>query len=298
MSSAHLHKMAFEKSLQPNIIFIAKGNIIKANRAACKLLGYSKKEILTKTWAAIFKVTDSKLKKIWSRNKAAGFVTVIKNNGVRLACEVTFAIFIDENGYKKAIMTISNISKRLLSQKNIDIKKAKTVADNIVLAKSKQRKIDINKAKVVAHNIVLVTSKQRKIDVIREEIAAIKEKIVDDNILIVKTKQIGIDRKREEIVADNITIAQAKSDARQAKYNESVRTLGETRNNERLELGNYLNENVNQLLCSSRLYLNMVKGGGENTKTYLNKSTKYTTMAIKEVRKLTLFLTTDTNKFF
>jgi PAS domain-containing protein len=37
-----LHRQAFDHSLRANIIFIvADGKIIRANRAACRLLGYS-----------------------------------------------------------------------------------------------------------------------------------------------------------------------------------------------------------------------------------------------------------------
>jgi two-component system sensor histidine kinase UhpB len=62
---------------------------------------------------------------------------------------------------------------------------------------------------------------------------------------------------------------------------------------EREDIVRELNENVNQLLSSSRLYVEMAKKGGKNTKIYLSRSSEYILTAIQEIRKLTKGLTTD-----
>ena len=56
-----LHHLTFDNSVQANIISITanRGNILKANRVACKLFGYSKKELLTKSRTTIW---DKKIK--------------------------------------------------------------------------------------------------------------------------------------------------------------------------------------------------------------------------------------------
>ncbi|MEP7254418.1 MAG: PAS domain S-box protein, partial [Ferruginibacter sp.] len=89
-----LHQQAFDNSLQPNIITIAgSGKIIAANSAACKLLGYSKKELLTKTRSTIFDVNESSFKNMLKQRTAEGhsiaYITVIKKSGKSITCKIT-----------------------------------------------------------------------------------------------------------------------------------------------------------------------------------------------------------------
>jgi PAS domain S-box-containing protein len=136
-----LHHLAFNHSLQPNIISsVSDGKIITANIAACKLLGYSKTELLTKRQSAIFDVNKSSYKKMLNQRTAEGqstaLVTAVRKEGSVLPCQVTSSIFID-NGIKKAITTIVDLSNSILTQKNINKKKEKIVAANIVIAQNK-----------------------------------------------------------------------------------------------------------------------------------------------------------------
>ena len=203
-----LHRLAFDNSLQANLIIaVNSGKIITANKAACKLLGYSKRELLTKHRRNIFEINEISFKKMLKQRTAEGhsiaMVNAIKKSGRHFTCEITSAVFTDDSGIEKAITTIADMSQSILKQKNIDTKKEKVVADNIVLAKSKQKDIDSQKEKVVADNIALAKSKQKKID-------SKKEKVVAQNIILVKSKQKNIDSKKEKVVADNIVLAKSK----------------------------------------------------------------------------------------
>jgi len=196
-----------------------------ANRAARQLLGYSKKELLTKSRSEIFDIDDKNFQKMLRQRTHDGQseaqVTAIKKNGKHLRCNITSAVFTGRNGIDKSITTIANIGPGLLEQKNIDIEKDRIVAGNIILAKEKQKKIDIKKEKIVADNIVTANSRQKNIDVK-------KEKIVADNIAIAKSKQIKIDTKNKKIVVDNIVLALAKSDARLEVNNEWIKRIAKT----------------------------------------------------------------------
>ena len=221
-----LRQQAFDNSLQANILStVSSGKLIVANAAACKLLGYSNKELLTKSRSTIFDIREGSFKKMLKQRTAEGkstaFVTAIKKGGRMFSCEITSAVFMDNEGIEKAITTITDMSQSIRKQKNIDVKKDKIVADNIVLARLKQRKIDIKKEKIVADNIVLAKSKQNDID-------TKTKKIVAGNIMLAKSKQKVIDVKKEKIVADNIILAQAKSDARLAENNEWLKYIGKT----------------------------------------------------------------------
>ena len=119
--------------------------ILLANSAACKLLGYSEKDLLTKSRATIFDINESSFKKMLKQRIAEGhstaLVTAIKKRGKPFPCEITSAVFMDEDGIGKAVITIVDMRQSILKQKNIDIKKEKLVADNIVIAKSNQQKV-------------------------------------------------------------------------------------------------------------------------------------------------------------
>ena len=67
---------------------------------------------------------------------------------------------------------------------------------------------------------------------------------------------------------------------------------------ERSELGNQLDDNINQLLASSNLYFNMAKKGGQDSELYLNQSSEFTLTAIKEITGLTKGLPRDLIKNF
>lgn len=136
-----LHHLAFDNSLQANIIFTARsGKIVTANGAACKLLGYSKTELLTKSRGDIFEINKSSFKKMLKQRAAEGYSTAVvaalMKDGSILPCQISSAIFI-EKGVEKAITTIVDLSESILKQKNIDTKKDKVVAANILIAQTK-----------------------------------------------------------------------------------------------------------------------------------------------------------------
>src|SRR5687767_11945372 len=101
--SEHLHHLAFDNSLLANIIStVSTGQIIKANMAACKLLGYSKKELLTKSRKDIFNVTENNFVEMLRKRTADGHakaeVELIKKNGNLSPCEVTSVVFLGDHG--------------------------------------------------------------------------------------------------------------------------------------------------------------------------------------------------------
>lgn len=197
-----LSHLAFDNGALANIISTVRtGKIIMANTAACKLLGYSKKELLSKNRADIFDIHETSFKKMLKQRTAEGrsiaLVTAIKKSGKQVQCEITSAVFKDEKGIEKAITTVSDLSQTIRNQKNIDTKKERVVAHNIDLAKSKQKKIDRRKERVVANNID-----------------------------IAKSKQIKIDIGKEKVVADDIIAAEAKSEARIIENNQWLKYIG------------------------------------------------------------------------
>jgi len=96
------------------------------------------------------------------------------------------------------------------------------------------------------------------------------------------TKQKTLEESLErEIKLKEMQIAEATEDAKET---------------ERSEIGKELHDNVNQLLGASKLYLEMAKRGGKDSRMYLSRSSEYTLIAIEEIRKLSKGLTTNAIK--
>jgi PAS domain S-box-containing protein len=138
----HILQQAFENSLQANIISIAgNGIIIRANRAACKLLGYSKKELLTKNREEIFRITEESYKMMIVERTREGHakadISIVRKDGKLWPCEITSVIFKDTEGVKNSITSIVDRRERLSLQKKIDVENERLVASNIIIAQSK-----------------------------------------------------------------------------------------------------------------------------------------------------------------
>lgn len=137
-----LREQAFENSAQANIIFEVKtGKVMMANLAACRLLGYSQKEMLCNDRSGIFAVTENSFKKMLLKRKATGQavarVNAILKNGELLPCEISSAIFKDEHGVETSITAITDMRPIIATQKKIDDKNEKIVDNNILKAQEK-----------------------------------------------------------------------------------------------------------------------------------------------------------------
>ncbi len=161
--SSTLHQLAFENSLQPNIIsIVSNGKIVSANIAACQLLGYTKSELLSKSPVDIFRINERNFKKMIRERKqdqhSTASVTLIHKSGNFIPCEMSSVIFLDD-GVEKLITTISDSSDRILKQNQRDKKNGKIVAANVLLNKTKQKALDTRNEKVVSDNIQIALDK-------------------------------------------------------------------------------------------------------------------------------------------
>lgn len=273
-SNLRLLRQAFENSLQANILYtVSHGQILKANRAACKLLGYSKKLLLTINTHHIFDTKESHFKKLHTKGRTKGeyrgVLTVIKKNGKRLTCEITSATFLGDHNIKKAIITLEDMSESIRRQKNIDLEKEKAVDADISRARSS--------SDATLHRLVNL---EQKLD---EEIT-IQEQMRSSSVL----QKLAFEKEIEEKVNLEIRL----------KESQIAEAILDAKELERSDIGKELHDNVNQLLGASRLYLDMAKRDDNNREMYLNRSSEYTLTAIEEIRKLTKSLTADIIKNF
>jgi PAS domain S-box-containing protein len=140
----YIFQQAFEHSLQANIIsIVGSGRIIRANRAACRLLGYSKKDLLTRNREDIFRIKEDSYKRMLLERTVEGSakadLSIIRKDGRLWPCEITTVIFQDTGGIKNSITSIVDRRERLSVQKKIDVKNERSVASNILIAQSKNK---------------------------------------------------------------------------------------------------------------------------------------------------------------
>jgi PAS domain S-box-containing protein len=151
-----MYRLAFNAAQATFISISPTGKIIAANKAACKMLGYPRKELLTRSWASVI-LHDSRIRKIIKHTAKRGhfmaLVSVIPKDGHRLHGEITAAFFRDDQSMEKMITTIKDLSRSIEQQKQVDTKKEKIVAHNITLAKSMQKTIDSKNKKKMVRNI-------------------------------------------------------------------------------------------------------------------------------------------------
>src|ERR1700722_5010150 len=118
----HILQQAFEFSLQANIIsIVGNGRIIRANRAACRLLGYSKKDLLTRNRKEIFRITEDSYKMMILERTREGHakadLSIVRKDGKLWPCEITSVIFKDTEGFDNSITSIVDRRERLSLQK-------------------------------------------------------------------------------------------------------------------------------------------------------------------------------------
>jgi PAS domain S-box-containing protein len=122
----HILQQAFENSLQANIIsIVGTGRIIRANRAACRLLGYPKKELLSRNREDIFKINEGSYKRMLQERTREGSakadLSIVRKDGKLWPCEITSVVFKDTEGIENSITSIVDRRERLSVQKKIDV---------------------------------------------------------------------------------------------------------------------------------------------------------------------------------
>ncbi|MEP6948812.1 MAG: PAS domain-containing protein [Ginsengibacter sp.] len=117
-STAEVYHAVFENSYHANCIGNNHGKILEANESVCKIFGYTEEEMTSLTEREIFDTTDSNYEKCLAKResdeKIKAEVTGIRKNGERFLCEVSSVIFTGDNGEKRTINTIHDISKNYI----------------------------------------------------------------------------------------------------------------------------------------------------------------------------------------
>lgn len=121
--SEHRYRAFFENSLDAMILTSPGGEIFEANDAACRLLGYTREEIITMHSFQLIDMSDPNYNKLRDQRAAFGRIVgelrfVRKDNSI-IHTELSSAIFEDANGHERASLIIRDITERIQHQQRI-----------------------------------------------------------------------------------------------------------------------------------------------------------------------------------
>ena len=311
-----LLQQAFECALHPIVIsIVADGRIVRANRSVCRLLGYTKLELLTKHQGDIFRLTST------------GNVELIQKNGKYIPCEVTLSVIRDVNGVSNALSTISlkrkgPLSKPVVAQSNTndwinsivkisyDVICDWDLVTDLISFGSNYSEIfgyQLPKQKIGFQEwIELFPTEDRAL--IKNKLESIlgSESINWEYAFSVKCPDGSFSQvmARANIIRDKGGNAirvigiihdvskqqnlKAKLEREvEIKEKQIVEAIVEAKEMERSDLGKELHDNVNQILGASMLYLDMARRDINNGEAYLIHAAEHTLTAIEEIRKIT-----------
>ena len=106
----------FENSVAGVLLTQPNGNILAANPTACLIFGRSEEEICRVGRSGVVDLADPRLQKALEerqlRGRFSGELTCLRKDGTRFPCEVSSAIFIDNEGTQMTSMIIRDITER------------------------------------------------------------------------------------------------------------------------------------------------------------------------------------------
>lgn len=109
-------RLLFENSMDAVLLTCPDGRTLKANPAACRMFGWSEKEMTEKGRSLILDTSDPRLEPaVKQRNETGWFygeLTGIRKDGSKIPIELSSAIFNDKNGNLNSSVIIRDISER------------------------------------------------------------------------------------------------------------------------------------------------------------------------------------------
>lgn len=121
-SADEIYSAVFENSFHAVFIASVEGKIIKFNEKLCKLLGYTEGEIRRAKASDLFVIKDEAFTDFINQRKEKGIVkteiTCVRKSGERFPCRVSSVIYQTDNGEKRSMNTLVDISNNLSARWN------------------------------------------------------------------------------------------------------------------------------------------------------------------------------------
>lgn len=114
-TTSEIYNAVFENSFHPIYIGNGNGHIFRFNDKLCMMFGYTRREMIHLESAELFDVDDSAfinfLKERNTKRIAKSEITGIRKSGEKFPCRISSVIYQSDNGEKRSMNTIVDISK-------------------------------------------------------------------------------------------------------------------------------------------------------------------------------------------
>ncbi|MGV8057489.1 MAG: PAS domain S-box protein [Smithellaceae bacterium] len=118
--SEERYRSLFENSLDGVLLTEPDGNVLKANRTACRIFGRSEEEICRVGRAGLVDFSDVRLSEAIEERARTGIFSgeliCLRKDGTRFPCEIASSIFKDSAGKTKSCMIIRDITERKIAE--------------------------------------------------------------------------------------------------------------------------------------------------------------------------------------
>ena len=122
-ATSELYNAVFENSFHPSYIGNGNGNIFRFNDKLCLAFGYTRLEMIHLESSVLFDVnTESFINFLVERNSkkiAKSEVTGIRKSGEKFPCRISSIIYQSDNGEKRSMNTIVDISRNPVVRWNL-----------------------------------------------------------------------------------------------------------------------------------------------------------------------------------
>jgi PAS domain S-box-containing protein len=114
-TTSELYNAVFENSFHPVYIGDGDEHIFRFNEKFSKLFGYTRSELLLLDSSLLFDVNEQAFLDFMNerdRKRIAKYeITGIRKSGIKFPCRVSSVVYLSENGEKRSMNTIVDISK-------------------------------------------------------------------------------------------------------------------------------------------------------------------------------------------
>ena len=114
-STSEIFQAVFENKYYASCIGNGNGQTLKANERACDMFGYTQEEMRRLSVDNLFDTEAKDYTNYLSvrdrERRAKSIITGIRKNGDHFPCEVSSLIYFDDNGEKRTLNTLHDLSK-------------------------------------------------------------------------------------------------------------------------------------------------------------------------------------------
>jgi len=123
LSTEQLYNAVFENAFHSMYIGNPNGNILRFNEKLLKLFGYAEWEMKQNHYSDLFDIYDQSFIDFFNERKTKGIAKAelmgIKKSGDKFPCRISSVIYETDDGNKRSMNTVVNLSRSLESRWNI-----------------------------------------------------------------------------------------------------------------------------------------------------------------------------------